>query len=247
MMDKIRIAFFDDHPLMLDGLAHTLAAESDFIVVGHGGTAVEAVRCAQAEAPDVMLLDVKMHGGGLDIAHSIASTCPSVKLVMLTVSEDPRHVGAALHSGVHGYVLKGISGPELIEIVRAVHNGAVYVSPSIAAGLVSRLRGGKLDKDDTTDCLDELTVREEQVLEFVALGFTNKEIAEQLHLREKTVKHYVTSILQKLQVRNRVEAALPYLSALIRSHSNAIWISRRYPDGRDTSRGAVARFSEDVA
>ena len=103
-MAKIRIAFFDDHPLMLDGLARTLAAESDFIVVGHGGTAVEAVRCAQAEAPDVMLLDVKMPGGGLDIAHIIASTCPSIKLVMLTVSEDLKHVGAALRSGVHSNV-----------------------------------------------------------------------------------------------------------------------------------------------
>ena len=208
MMDKIRIAFFDDHPLMLDGLARTLAAESDFIVVGHGGTALEAIRCAQAEAPDVMLLDVNMPGGGLDIAHSIASTCPSVKLVMLTVSEDPKHVSAALRSGVHGYVLKGIGGPELIGIVRTVHDGTVYVSPSIAAGLVSRLRGGKLDKDDTTDCLDELTVREEQILEFVAHGFMNKEIGQKLHLRENTVKSYMTTIFQKLGVRNRVEAAL---------------------------------------
>ncbi len=207
-MDKIRIAFFDDHPLMLDGLAHTLAAESDFIVVGHGGTAVEAIRCAQAEAPDVMLLDVQMPGGGLDIAHNIASTCPSVKLVMLTVSEDPKHVGTALRSGVYGYVLKGISGPELIGIVRTVHDGTVYVSPSIAADLVSSLRSKNSHEDDTTDYSDELTAREEQVLDFVAQGLTNKEIGQELHLREKTVKHYITSILQKLQVRNRVEAAL---------------------------------------
>ncbi len=130
-MDKIRIAFFDDHPLMLDGLAHTLAAASHFIVVGHGGTAVEAVRCAQAEEPDVLLLVVGMPGGGLDIAHRIASTCPAIKIVMLTVSEDLKHVGAALRSGVHGYVLKGISGPELIKIVRTVHDGIVYVSPRI--------------------------------------------------------------------------------------------------------------------
>jgi len=208
MMDKIRIAFFDDHPLMLDGLAHTLAAESDFIVVGHGETAVEAIRCAQAEAPDVMLHDIKMPGGGLDIAQSIASTCPSVKLVMLTVSEDPKHVGAALRSGVYGYVLKGISGPELLRIVRIVHDGTAYVSPSITTHLVSILRSKKSHKDDTTDYSDELTVREEQILEFVAQGLMNKEIGQQLHLSEKTVKHYMTIILRKLQVRNRVEAAL---------------------------------------
>lgn len=207
-MDKIRIACFDDHPLMLDGLAQTLTSESDFIVVGRGTSAADAVGCARAEKPDVILLDVDMPGGGLNVLRCIADAYPAVKIVMLTVSMDPEHVSRALRSGIHGYVLKGVSGPELIEIVRTIYKGTNYWSPGVAAHLLSSLQYKKADADATTDHFDELTARELQVLELISQGLTNKEIGTELSLTEKTVKHYVTTILQKLHVRNRVEAAL---------------------------------------
>jgi len=194
-MDAIRVACFDDHPLMLDGLVHTLAAQWDFVVVGEGTCSADAVHCAHAEKPDVILLDVQMPGGGLNVVHCILNACPKVKIVMFTVSKNPGHVGTALRSGVHGYVLKGISGPELTEIVRAIYKGVNYLSPGIAAHLVSNLQRETPDDDMTTGGLDDLTVREEQVLEFIAQGLKNKEIGQELNLSEKTVKHHVTSIL----------------------------------------------------
>lgn len=205
MTEKIRVVLVDDHPMLREGVASTLEAESDFEVVAQGSNAKDALTLARDQMPDVIMLDVSMDGGGINAASAIAAACPIVKIVMLTVSEDEDDVLAALKVGARGYVLKGVSGPELVRIVRLVNEGESYVTPSLAASLLGELRE---QKKPASDPLSELTDRERQILELLATGRSNKEIAGKLFLSEKTVKHYMTNILQKLQVRNRVEAAL---------------------------------------
>jgi DNA-binding NarL/FixJ family response regulator len=209
MTDKIRVVLVDDHPLLREGVASTLGAEPDFEVVGQGKNADEALQLAQDLMPDLIMLDVSMGGGGINAARAIAAACPIVKIAMLTVSEGEEDVLAALKVGARGYVLKGVSGPELVRIVRSINAGEPYVTPSLAASLLGELREQTTVGEGTApDPLSELTKRERQILEQVATGSSNKEIATHLFLSEKTVKHYMTNILQKLQVRNRVEAAL---------------------------------------
>jgi DNA-binding NarL/FixJ family response regulator len=144
---------------------------------------------------------------GIEAARAITQSCPFVKTIMLTVSESEEHVSQALAAGAQGYVLKGTSGPELINTMRAVARGESYVSPGLAARLLTIARRPPPSSNDAGD-LPELTRREEGILDHVARGMTNKEIARTLNISEKTVKHYMTNIMQKLHVRNRVEAAL---------------------------------------
>src|SRR5688500_1093143 len=207
MPDTLHVAIVDDHPLFREGVAHTLAAQPDIEIVAEGESAADALRIAAERIPDVMLLDVSMPGGGPSAVRQIAAEYPVIKTVMLTVSEDEDDVTAALRAGARAYVLKGVAARELVRILRAVAAGEVYVTPSLAASLLFELTSGK-GASQAANPLDELTERERQILEGVAAGDSNKEIGAKLHLTEKTVKHHMTNILQKLQVRNRVEAAL---------------------------------------
>ena len=208
MSETIRIAVVDDHPMLRAGVVRTLTDEGDFEVVGEGGSAEQAVELAQQFLPDIMLLDMNMPGSGLSAVEHIAEVCPAVKVIMLTVQEDYDSVTMALKLGARGYILKGVGGSELVAIVRAVHDGGSYVSPSLAAKLLSNFNqpDGKGAAND--DALESLTAREEQILRHLGKGLSNKEIGNKLDLKEKTVKHYVTNILQKLHLRNRVEAAV---------------------------------------
>jgi two-component system, NarL family, nitrate/nitrite response regulator NarL len=208
MSEKIRIAVIDDHPMLRSGVTHTLKAEPDFEVVGEGGSASDALRIARDELPDIMLLDVSLPGGGIEAAQAIASACPVVKVVMLTVLQNEESVSAALQTGARGYILKGISGPDFVRTVRDIDRGENYVSPGLAARLLAVAKSKNADRDLDANPLSALTTREEQILSLVAEGLSNKEVGAQLKLSEKTVKYYMTNILQKLQVRNRVEAAL---------------------------------------
>jgi DNA-binding NarL/FixJ family response regulator len=208
MSDKIQIVIVDDHPLFRDGVAHTLAAEPDIEIAAQGASAAEANRQAQDLLPDLILLDINMPGGGLNAAQTITATCPVTRIVVLTVSEEEEDLLAALRAGARGYILKGVPARELIRILRAVCDGESYVTPALAAGLLREMTGAAPGARPAADPLNELTERERQILEGVAGGLSNKEIGQHLHLSEKTVKHYMTNILQKLQVRNRVEAAL---------------------------------------
>ena len=150
---------------------------------------------------------IVLPGSGIEAARQIAFSCPVVKIVMLTVSEHDDNVTAALQAGARGYILKGVGGEELVGIVKAVDRGESYVSPDLAARLLIDMQsGGK--GDAPADPVSTLTMREEQILRLVSRGLSNKEVGRDLDLQEKTVKHYMTNILQKLQVRNRVEAAL---------------------------------------
>ena len=208
MSERIQVVIVDDHPLFRDGLIQTLKAEADIEVVGQVGTAGEAIALAAELVPDVMLLDIAIPGSGLKAAQVIAAASPITKIIMLTGSEAEEDVLTALKAGARGYILKGVSGPELVKIVRDVFAGEAYVTPALAASLLSELNPARSGARPATRPLDELTERERQILEKLAAGLSNKEIAQQLFLSEKTIKHYVTNILQKLHVRNRVAAAL---------------------------------------
>lgn len=209
MPDSVHIAIVDDHPLFREGVAHSLGKHPDLRVVAQGETAEDAVAIAGRELPDVLLLDVSLPGGGVQALRKIASLYPVVKVIMLTVSQDEEDVTSALRGGARAYVLKGVAARELAEIVRSVAAGDVYVTPTLAATLLFDLTSpSPASKISGSRLLDELTERERQILEGVAEGDSNKEIAAHLQLSEKTVKHHMTNILQKLQVRNRVEAAL---------------------------------------
>jgi two-component system nitrate/nitrite response regulator NarL len=220
MPDRIRIAVVDDHPIFREGVSYTLRGASDMEVVAEGATAPDAIRIAMNHTPDIMLLDVSMPGCGIEAARQIKQTCATVKTVMLTVSENEQHVAAALQSGVNGYVLKGIGGAELFNIVRSVQNCESYITPSLAARLLTKTRQpvGDISKQAVAA---SLTYRENQVLQLLSQGLMNKEIAHRLGLTEKTVKHYMTELMQKMKARNRVEAVLFARSGPARAEMDA--------------------------
>ncbi len=207
MAELLQIAIVDDHPLFREGVAHILDLQPDLEVVAQGASAAEAIAIAGQRLPDLMLLDVSMPGGGLNAVREISAAYPVIKVVMLTVSENEDDVTAALRAGARAYVLKGVASRELVRILKSVAEGDVYVTPTLAASLLYELSGASKGSK-ASDPLGDLTEREGQILERVAAGDSNKEIASHLQISEKTVKHHMTNILQKLQVRNRVEAAL---------------------------------------
>jgi DNA-binding NarL/FixJ family response regulator len=200
----ISVLVVDDHSLFRQGVVHSLASVPDLTVVGEAGSGEEALKLARELLPDVVLLDISMPGwDGLVTAGKIATACPSSTIVMLTVSENRDQLLAAFKAGARAYVLKGVSGQELAHVIRSSVKGEVYVSPSLAAEMLVALTRGR-----APDALQELTDREREILRLIGTGLTNREIGAQIFLSEKTIKHHVTNILQKLQVRSRVEAAL---------------------------------------
>jgi DNA-binding NarL/FixJ family response regulator len=204
MTDPTRIIIADDHPLFREGVAHTLDSEADLEIVGQAKTGEEAIQLVTELLPDVVLLDITMPGQeGISTAKIISTTFPVVRIIMLTASEDEDDLLNALKAGARGYVVKGVHANELARAVRAVVNGETYISPSMASTLLL-----ELTKPQKPHPLSELTDREKEILSLVAEGLTNREIGAQIHLAEKTIKHYMTNILQKLHVRSRVEAAL---------------------------------------
>jgi len=202
MGGRIRIGIVDDHPLLRQGVAAALKRIADFEVVEQGGSAEEAGLIAARYKPDVMLMDVHMPGDSFAAVRAIVSSNSATKVLMLTVSESEDDAYAALEAGAKGYVLKGVSGPELAQAIRSVATGQTFIAPGFASKLISNLQ--KQNSDERS--VDELTHREEQIIREVVNGLTNREVGDKLSLSEKTVKHYMTSIMQKLQVRNRVEA-----------------------------------------
>jgi two-component system nitrate/nitrite response regulator NarL len=205
--EVIRVAIVDDHPIMRDGLVHTFQRDSGFEVVGEGATGAEAVEIAETLLPDIIFLDINMPGDGIRAARKISSSCPAVRIVMLTAYDGEQFVVDALKAGASGFVVKGISSEELLRTARAVHQGDAYVTPRLAAKLLGT-REINTTRSRTVQKVVDLTAREEQILRCVCAGMSNKEIGECVGLSEKTVKHYMTNILQKLHARNRVEAAL---------------------------------------
>lgn len=205
MSDLISIIVVDDHPLFREGVVMSLLESGKFNVVAQAASKDEAVRAAEMHLPDLMLVDVSMPGGGIETAAELAEKVPVVKVVMLTVSEQAKDVQAALSAHARGYVLKGVDSDDLVNILIGIHNGESYISPNLAANLLMRSDENK--KEETVDDFD-LNGREKQILEKLAVGMSNRDIAEDINLSEKTVKHYMTNIMNKLHVSNRVQAAL---------------------------------------
>lgn len=206
MTAKVHIVVADDHPLFRGGVVLTLQEHGGFLVVGQAGTAQDAIAAVEAHMPDLVLLDISMPGSGLAAAAEIARRFPAVAIVILTASETDDDLLAVLKAGARGYVLKGVGADELTGILLGVAEGASYVPPALAGRVLAALQDRR--QAPLLHDVEDLTQREAEILRHVAMGLSNKEIARALDLQEKTIKHYMTNILQKLQVRNRVEAAL---------------------------------------
>ena len=209
--NSIRIAVIDDHPLFREGTVGVLVAADGIEVVGEGATATDALAIARERAPDVMLLDLHLPGGGINAASDIAGSCPKVRIVALTAFEDEEDVTSALRAGVRGYILKGSTGDEMIAAVRAIFQGDCYVAPTLAARLLIK-KGNGIDAVVDYNQRD-LSACEEKVFALVAQGMSNKEVARSLKCTDRTIKHHMTNIMQKLRVRNRVQAALKFRRA----------------------------------
>jgi len=200
-----RVVVADDHELFRHGVVATLRGAEDFEVVAEAATAGEALRVVRLLLPDLVLLDLGLPDrSGLAVIGEMHRDCPISRIVVLTVNEDERALFSALEAGASAYLLKGIGADQLLHALRAVVAGEGYVSPRLAADLLRRMA----PPPPTDALLATLSERERSVLEGIARGETNREIAEALGLSEKTVKYYVTNVLVKLHARNRVEAAL---------------------------------------
>lgn len=206
-MAVIRVVLADDHPIYRDGVARTLEDAGGIDVVGQASDGEEAVKLAIALTPDLVLLDLSMpKGGGLGALKQIRSFRTPPHVAILTASEEQDDLVEAMRLGALGYILKGVGAGELVGLVRDLARGQPHVAPGLAGRLLVSMRGRS--EAQKHDPLADLSRREEDILRLVAEGKSNREVGEILDIQEKTVKHYMTSILQKLQVRNRVEAAM---------------------------------------
>ncbi|WP_102225920.1 response regulator [Acidimangrovimonas sediminis] len=203
------LAVIDDHPLMRVGIIDTLLGDGGFRLVGEGSTAASAIRIATEQHPDVMLLDLGMPGDGFAALKGVRRASPATHCIMLTVSDEPRHALDCLRAGAHGYVLKGIGALELRAAVRRVLSGESFVSPEFATRVVAAAQGMRAQsagKPGTPpeQSAEQLSPRERQVIAGLEQGLTNKQIAAELQLSERTVKHYMSSLMQRFGATNRV-------------------------------------------
>lgn len=204
----IRLVLADDHPIYRDGVARILQEAGGIDVVGQAQDGEAAAQMCETLNPDLVLLDISMpKGGGLGALTRIMRMEKPPLVAILTASEVESDLMQVLKLGAAGYILKGIGGSELIEVVRDLAAGRSYVTPGLAGQLLVALRGNPAGAA-VPNPLADLSRREEDILRYVAQGLSNKEVGLHLDIQEKTVKHYMTSILQKLHVRNRVEAAM---------------------------------------
>lgn len=202
----LRVMLVDDHEIVRDGIRAMLDPEEDVIVTSEAGTVREAIDEAARTKPDVVVMDVRLaDGSGIEATREIRATHPEIRVLMLTSFADDEALFASIMAGASGYVLKQVKSGELLRAIRAVGAGDSLLDPSVTTAVLDRLRKGKhLMKDEK---LARLSPQEERILEQVADGRTNREIGEDLRLAEKTVKNYVSSILAKLEVARRAEAA----------------------------------------
>ncbi len=202
--DTIRVFLLDDHEIVRRGLADLLAIESDLEVVGEAGTMAEALIRIPAVRPSVAVLDVRLpDGSGVEVCREIRSQMPEVRCLMLTSYADDEALFNAIMAGASGYVLKEIRGTDLVNAIRQVAAGKSLLDPGATQRVLERIRAG--EKHDTR--LDKLSDQEKRILDLIGEGMTNRQIGEAMHLAEKTVKNYVSSLLAKLDMERRTQAA----------------------------------------
>ena len=202
---QIRVFLLDDHEVVRRGVHELLSLESDIEVVGEAGTAAEALVRIPATRPDVAVLDVRLpDGSGVEVCREIRSELPEVKCLMLTSFPDDEALFDAIMAGASGYVLKAIRGTDLLSAVRDVAAGKSLLDPVATARVLERLRDGGQKEDER---LSGLTKQERKILDLIGEGMTNRQIGAELHLAEKTVKNYVSSLLAKLGMERRTQAA----------------------------------------
>lgn len=206
-MDKppIRVFLLDDHEVVRRGLRDLLESEGDIEIVGESGSAIEAISRIPALRPDVAVLDGRLpDGSGIDVCREIRSVDPSIAALILTSYDDDEALFAAILAGAAGYVLKQIAGNDLIDGVRRVAAGQSLLDPTLTARVLERVRSGPAVHEE----LGTLTDQERKILALIAEGLTNRQIGERIFLAEKTVKNYVSSILSKLGLERRTQAAV---------------------------------------
>ncbi|MEV5600064.1 response regulator transcription factor [Streptomyces sp. NPDC052299] len=203
---KITVFLLDDHEVVRRGVHELLSMEDDIEVVGEAGTAADALVRIPAVRPDVAVLDVRLpDGSGVEVCREIRSQDDSIHCLMLTSYADDEALFDAIMAGASGYVLKAIRGNELLTAVRDVAEGKSLLDPVATARVLERLRDGKRGRDD--EKLANLTEQERKILDLIGEGLTNRVIGERLHLAEKTIKNYVSSLLSKLGMERRSQAA----------------------------------------
>ena len=205
-MSKTRVLLVDDHEIVRLGLMTLINDQPEMEVVGEAGSAAEAVHAVERLHPDVVLMDIRMPGeGGIEATQQITSRFSETKVVMLTSFADDELVVRAIRAGAAGYVLKQVGNEELLRAIAAVARGEALLDPTTTARLLSRVREAERKADE--DAFRDLSEREMDVLAELARGKTNAEIGQVLNLSEKTVRNYVSTILEKLHFTNRIELA----------------------------------------
>ncbi|MDY8108774.1 response regulator transcription factor [Fulvimarina sp. 2208YS6-2-32] len=203
-MSHASIAFIDDHPILRDGLVSLFSELREYCVVGSGACAADAITVAAEKRPDILVIDLQMPGNALDAIARIRTKSPSMKIVAFTASDRTDLAIAALEAGANGYVLKGSTVAELTAAIESAMRGETFVTPALASKMIAALRLPSSREAASR----HLSVREEQIVKLLLKGCTNKAIAARLDISEKTVKHYMTSLMHKLDARNRLEVVL---------------------------------------
>jgi DNA-binding NarL/FixJ family response regulator len=204
MGSGLRIQLVDDHEVVRQGLKSLIDAEDDLEVVGEAGTVEEAVRRAGFDEPDVVVLDVRLpDGSGIEACREIRARWPETRVLMLTSFADDEALFASIMAGASGYVLKQIKGSDLLDSVRRVGRGESLLDAEMTERVFSRLRG----EESEDPLIAKLSPQERKILDHIAEGLTNRQIAEEMFLAEKTVKNYVSNMLAKLDMGRRSEAA----------------------------------------
>ncbi|MFJ9522417.1 response regulator [Kitasatospora sp. NPDC101801] len=202
---QIRVFLLDDHEVVRRGVHELLSIEDDIEVVGEAGTAAEALTRIPAVRPDVAVLDVRLpDGNGVEVCREVRSQHPEIKCLMLTSFSDDEALFDAIMAGASGYVLKAIRGTDLLSAVRDVAAGKSLLDPIATSRVLARLRDGGEKEDER---LAQLTKQERRILDLIGEGMTNRQIGNELHLAEKTVKNYVSSLLAKMGMERRTQAA----------------------------------------
>jgi len=202
----ISVFLVDDHEIVRRGLVDLVHSQADLEVVGEAGTVRQAIGRIEATAPDVAVLDMRLpDGSGIDLCRDIRSRLPAVACLILTAYDDDAAVGAAVLAGAAGYILKDIGGPRLVDAIRSVAKGRSLMDEALVHRATERIRHRA---DDSDPRLGSLGLRERQILRLIADGLTNRQIGEELGIAEKTVKNYVSSLLSKLGLERRTQAAV---------------------------------------